>query len=451
MGAALALATLGAIAIPSVAAETGEPPYEQLTGTYVLEDGRLLIIWDVVDQMPQNAHQLVVTEPASGWVRSLHPDDTSPFRFSAGPGWFVPTPREATLTFDQHDSKPAHSVQWTLEGDVAVGERAPLRRRSLSIESGDVVLAGELVLPPESVAQPPYPGLLMIPGFGPLTRNTPRYVADQYAMAGIAVLIHDKRGAGESTGRWVPGAVPDFARDAEAALAVLREQPDVDPGRVGVMASSLGGMTAALLHEKDPDWAFFVCRVCPTVPHWETKLASIPQQGRAAGLPPGEILDALARQVLADRYAVTRENYEALASVEETTRTDEWRNRIGHPSDWPPVMPAESSAWDGYAAVLGADPQQLYRNIQAPLLVILGEYDHELPGHYHASRLRWALEQSGHQHHEIRVLPKASHGLMETEFDESGQRRPFRRFVPGWHQAMVEWVVQQVGDVSAGD
>ena len=419
--------------------ENASPGPSRVAGSYRTSDGRLLVVWDLVDQMPGGAHQLAVFEPESGWLRTLHHEAGR--RYGYGPGWFAPAPRRGSLSFDT----AAGTAIWIREGGTVSAARTRLRRREIRVEGGDVPLAGELILPPEEVGAPPYPGLLMVPGFGPLTRRTPRIVADQFALAGIAVLVHDRRGTGGSGGTYTPGAVPAFARDARAALTFLRGRPEVDADRVGVMASSLGGLVAPLLFEHDPDWAFFVCRVCPSTPAWEQKVVSILARGRAAGLAEGELLDALSHKILSARYAVTRDDYAALRAVDRSTRGEAWRERVGGPEDWREVSPPDAGAWDVYREVLAVDPGRVLRELHAPVLLILGELDDRLPGDYHAMRARRISERAGREDRDVWVLPNASHGLMEVERDEDGARRPFRRFVPGWHGRMVRWVADRVG------
>lgn len=436
---------------PSAERTDAPPPDdERFPGTYRFEDGRLLIVWDLRDQMPENRSQLVATEPRSGWIRTLRPDTSgtsdAAAAFVTGSGFFVRDSVESRLVFGG-SREVATTLRWTRAGNTLTAERVPLRRRQVEVPSGDVLLAGELVLPPEGTGAAPYPALVMIHGSGPLTRRTPRYVADQFALAGVAVVIYDKRGTGASGGDYtqVPG---ELARDAAAVLEATRRRPEVDGDRVGVMGGSEGGLIVAEMHAAGAEFDFLVCRVCPTVPLWETRIVAAAAQFQEAGLSVQETLGFQARQALIGRYVLGGQDWEALRIVEESTRGADFRTRRGLPEPDDPPTP-QAGIWDGYRVVMSTDPTAMYRELDVPVLALLGEYDVRVPGGYHAFRLRLTLERAGHTDHEIRVLPRASHGLMVTRFGVDGGRLPFRRFVPGFHEEMVEWVVEHVEAMEA--
>jgi uncharacterized protein len=67
--------------------------------------------------------------------------------------------------------------------------------------------------------------------------------------AGFDVLLFDYRGYGRSSGR--PSEEGTYS-DGRAALACLREQPDVDPSRVFYLGESLGGAIALQLAIEHP-------------------------------------------------------------------------------------------------------------------------------------------------------------------------------------------------------
>jgi uncharacterized protein len=71
-------------------------------------------------------------------------------------------------------------------------------------------------------------------------RKGPQSAARMLVRHGYGVLLFDRRGEGESEGD--PNAVGwNGDRDVKAAIAFLRERPDVDPERIGGMGRSVGG------------------------------------------------------------------------------------------------------------------------------------------------------------------------------------------------------------------
>src|SRR3954471_17403606 len=85
------------------------------------------------------------------------------------------------------------------------------------------------------------PVVVMAHGLTGTRRDRFNAFADRFAAAGIAALVFDYRGFGDSTGE------PDFYEpsrqldDWRAAIAFARSLPDIDPGRVATFGSSSGG------------------------------------------------------------------------------------------------------------------------------------------------------------------------------------------------------------------
>jgi uncharacterized protein len=87
-------------------------------------------------------------------------------------------------------------------------------------------------------------------------RNETRFLfarlARRLETAGIASLRIDFRGSGESGGRFEEMTPLEEVSDARAAIARLRADKRIDPGRVGIVGMSLGGLVAALVAGKEP-------------------------------------------------------------------------------------------------------------------------------------------------------------------------------------------------------
>ena len=70
------------------------------------------------------------------------------------------------------------------------------------------------------------------------------------ARHGYGVLLFDSPGAGESSGKVTLGRSESAA--LQASIDWLREQPDVDPARIGVDGLSMGATAAAIEAARDP-------------------------------------------------------------------------------------------------------------------------------------------------------------------------------------------------------
>jgi len=97
-------------------------------------------------------------------------------------------------------------------------------------DKDSITLSGTLTSPPS-----PKSAVILLSGSGPSDRNEKIFehkpfavIADHLSKHGVAVLRFDDRGVGESEGSQVGSTTVDFARDAAAAHAYIREQlPDL--------------------------------------------------------------------------------------------------------------------------------------------------------------------------------------------------------------------------------
>ena len=133
-----------------------------------------------------------------------------------------------------------------------------IKYRNLVIDLGNGIKTNAQLTYP-AVGKGPFPGVLLIHGSGPGDKNetvvvfghkngpkplTPFWQIAQYlSERGFAVLRYDKRGVGNFTinqNVWGNATINDFIHDAEKALNVLVQQPEVDPKRISLIGHSEG-------------------------------------------------------------------------------------------------------------------------------------------------------------------------------------------------------------------
>jgi len=139
------------------------------------------------------------------------------------------------------------------------------------IEAQGAVLAGDILLPSQA-DRCSVPGVVLVHGSGRAEREIYRHAALRLQEMGMAVLLYDKRGVGQSTGRYRDvttensrESLAELADDASRALAALVSQPQVDPARVGFFGASQAGWILPLAADGHPNVRFLVVISGPAV------------------------------------------------------------------------------------------------------------------------------------------------------------------------------------------
>jgi pimeloyl-ACP methyl ester carboxylesterase len=105
-----------------------------------------------------------------------------------------------------------------------------------------------------AIGKGPFPGVLLVPGSGPADMNYTAsnnsklfwQISQYLSERGFVVLKYDKRGIGENlsiinNNIWGNMTYNDLKQDAQKALKVLTQQPEVDAKRITLIGHSEGG------------------------------------------------------------------------------------------------------------------------------------------------------------------------------------------------------------------
>jgi pimeloyl-ACP methyl ester carboxylesterase len=131
-----------------------------------------------------------------------------------------------------------------------------IKHRNIVIDLGNGVKTNAQLAYP-AIGKGQFPGVLLIPGTGAVDMNSTLannarpfwQIANYLSERGFAVLRYDKRGIGTNhtildTNVWGNATVNDLIHDAEKALNVLLQQPEVDPKRISIIGHSEGTVIA---------------------------------------------------------------------------------------------------------------------------------------------------------------------------------------------------------------
>ena len=252
-------------------------------GSYRTDDGDILVV----------ARMGWFFDMRDGTYRTMYAT-ASPAAFTIGPAFLQPVPKIADLNFGKD------SLTVTTPAEKRIAGRVDYKQTDVKIPADGAELAATIT---EPAGSGPHAGIVVVHGAEPGQRYFYDIWVGVYASMGLAVLTYDKRGNGESTGRYpgefpTPTALTIYADDASAVLSFLSRWPGVDPSRVGFHGGSQGGWTVPLAILRHPQAAFDVLVSAPatTVDQTDTWAA----YSNGGEVMPAESLQEMQAAVRAD-------------------------------------------------------------------------------------------------------------------------------------------------------
>lgn len=302
-----------------------------------------------------------------------------------------------------------------LSNSAVTNETQNLKEDQVQFKSGDVVLAGTLLMP---LSESTYPAIVIIHGSGPDEGSQYRVYAEQFARAGIAALLYDKRGSGKSTGDWRYRTLDDLTGDALAAVTYLKSLPEINPQQIGLWGISQGSWVVPLAASRSKDVGFVITvagdGVSPTQQEMYHK-------------------DEMFRHL---HYSERARN----TALKVWKLIFDWLVLVADgkfPMPKGVMEPELSGAYLG----LNHDPIPDWEKVNQPALIIYGEEDKLTPVAESIARIDAALKKAGHRDYTFVVIPKAAHnitlGKTGLEFDWD------KGFVPGYFETMNNWVLSR--------
>jgi uncharacterized protein len=302
--------------------------------------------------------------------------------------------------------------------DYSAPEGAPYDAEEVVVSTPEGhTLAGTLTLPRSSTQ---LPAVVMITGSGAQDRDQAipvvrgyrpfREIADTLSRRGVAVPRLDDRGFGGSTGDFASATSADFADDIRAALAFLRERPDIDGDRLGLVGHSEGGMIAPMVAATDPGLGGIVLIAGPA------------QTGR-------EIISYQQRFAIEHAEGIRREAHDSAFSAAQEMLEE-------HSSGQP---------WLRY--FLDHDPLAVARQVETvPVLILHGETDRQVTVEQ-AEVLAAAFGDGGNPDVTVQTFPAVNHLMIhDPDGNPAGYAgltsRSVAEEVLG---AIADWTVERLG------
>lgn len=258
------------------------------------------------------------------------------------------------------------------------------------------------------------PAVVFTHGSGPQPRDASRFAAQQLAAAGIASVIYDKRGVGESAGDFSLVSFDDLAADAIAVADFLKARDDI--AGVGFFGHSQGGWIAPLAGATWPNTAFVITSAGPAVsPAREAEwpiINSLRQQGF------NEVDQAQARRLIATWHEGLRNKDDTrFAAAFAGAQSEPWfaaanlEEFFNTPSD---------AFIESYRLYMDHDPLTALTDLKAPMLAILSLQDESID----AVETRDVLQSLARPNIRITVYDGYDHAMRRLADDGARLRWP---------------------------
>jgi len=319
----------------------------------------------------------------------------------------------------------------------------------ISFTSDDLTLVGTLTLPIGPNSQK-MPAALLIHGSGPVDRDgnaagmqmdAYRQLAHSLADIGIASFRFDKRGVGASEGNSALASRDDLVNDVRAALATLREQPQIDSFSVVLIGHSEGAYLAPILAAEDPTIAGVALLAGAARPLDEIIRWQVETLAQQQGLE-GEALEAeLMKQDQYTAFVKRSQGEWADYTVTELQAEIPWVTE-----DLAVQLKAAPLALSWLRQHFLTEPAETIALLDCPVLIISGEKDAQVPSS-EAELLRQLLEMAGNNEVAVYVLPDLNHLLRYHPEEPNLIYRHLNEPVdPRVVEVIQDWIMERFGN-----
>jgi uncharacterized protein len=310
------------------------------------------------------------------------------------------------------------------------------REESIHFASGNLILAGTLILPEGPQRRP---AVFLFHGSGQQGRDVA--TARWFARQGFAALTYDKRGVGESTGDFRTGPFMDLCDDGLAAVEYLKSRKEIDPRHIGVWGLSQGGWLGPLAASRSADISFVIAVSGPGVSPGEQMLVYYANELRDRGMPEADVreADSLRRDVW--NYLFTGVGYEKARRELDQARGKRWfaevdsqQDRLFERLQKPAELDQPGSAILRFRREMTYDPVPALRALRVPALFLFGADDRLIPVEKSAAVIRDTLTRSGHPDFTIQTFDHDDHGMHD----------PTGALDPRYLDTMRRWLMGRV-------
>jgi hypothetical protein len=284
------------------------------------------------------------------------------------------------------------------------GVQSGFEEHRVEFHNQDVKLAGSLLLPKSDV---PVPAVVFVHGAGRQTRESYREAGEYFASQGIAALIYDKRGTGQSAGTYESyEPYENLVNDALCAVAFLKQRREIEKSQIGVWGLSQGAYISAAAASRSGNIRFIIVVGASVTDgmmcYYRDNLF------RRCGL--SNSLRDVAEKLHLAQYSLPH------------SLPDGFGLSSFAPRSYPPPDKYVHPAWS---------------HVNQPVLAMWGQLDQHVPVGESVAGLKNSLTQTNNENWTIIILPQTNHDLKISE--TGALQSKSHGYPPGALQTMTDW------------
>jgi pimeloyl-ACP methyl ester carboxylesterase len=280
--------------------------------------------------------------------------------------------------------------------------------------------------------------VLLIHGSDTETREM-GWIVPYFACNGVNVISYDQRGTGESTGDWLMNGPPQRAVDADAIYDAYRNDPHVDPRKIGVWGFSNGGWAAPIVAVDRP-LAFMILQSAPASSVAQNVIFEAKETMRGAKHSPTDI------DAAADTWQIMLDAIEGRTPVAVAKRADAKAAKASWFADsLLPLVPEKTALIEphlsGWRRFLSYDPADTLIKVRTPTLAMYGGRDTKVDVRHDVPAIEAAFRHAGMRDLMVHWFADAGHTMRVTSngFDNA---KPVR-YSRGYPTIMLDWLSER--------
>ncbi|HKR60361.1 MAG TPA: alpha/beta hydrolase [Pyrinomonadaceae bacterium] len=407
-------------------------PVEELAkyyGAYRVSSDRVISIfrgWSY-------ARTLNYVDYKTGRVGTLWP--SSETEFFGGDGLAVSFPVSIRLSFRVDPAGNVKGLVWKTNNESNLtAKKIQFKEERITFTNGDIKLGGTLILPP---TKEPKAVVIVTPGDYGTNRNQLRMWAHNFVSRGMAALIFDSRGAGESTGPVNSSSFSDLANDVLAGVQVLKKRADINPKKIGLFGFSNSAFIVTFAASRSDDVSFLILQSLVGVPGWEQETFRAETQLRVDEFPERDVKKGADFMRLKYEVARTGNGWDQLQKIIQQAGSERWLGYTSPPNSLERLRQV-------YGLIMTYDPGPALEKLKIPILAVWGGRDTFVPVPKTIAVFKRAMAKAGNKNYVIKIYANGSHSLLETATGSPSTGGKETVFSPRLYTMEGDWLLRNV-------